>query len=91
MHKAGAQKIRNEYFNDRAAKQLRMRHLRPSQHSSVRKSQLEQHIPNERSIVEKWRYFVDFLHDFQSFSFQGALCNFVELFLVVFIAEIFEK
>ena len=27
-------------------------------------------IPNERSIVEKWRYFVDFLHDFQSFSFQ---------------------
>ena len=30
---------------------------------------LEQHIPNERSIVEKWRYFVDFLHDFQRFSF----------------------
>ena len=55
---------------DRAAKQLCMCHLRPSRRSSARKSRLEQHIPNERSIVEKWRYFVDFLHDFQSFSFQ---------------------
>ena len=59
-----------EQATDRAAKQLCMRHLRPSRRSSARKSWLEQHIPNERSIVEKWRYFVDFLHDFQSFSFQ---------------------
>ena len=60
----------DEIAMDRGAKQMRMRHLRPSRRSLARKSRLEQQIPNERSIVEEGRYFVDFLHDFQSFSFQ---------------------
>ena len=33
------------------------------------KSRLEQQIPNVKSITERWRYFVDFLHDFEGFSF----------------------
>ena len=54
---------------DRAEKWLRMRQWRSSRRLGA-KPRLEQNIPNERSIVEKWRYFIDFLHDFQSFSFQ---------------------
>ena len=53
---------------DRAGKWLRMRHWRSSRRLGA-KSRLEQNIPNERSIVEKWRYFVDFLHGFESFYF----------------------
>ena len=54
---------------DRDEKRLRMRHLRPSRRVSAGKSRLEQQIPNVKSITERWRYFVDFLHDFDSFYF----------------------
>ena len=37
--------------------------------SSAGKSRLKQQIPNVKSITERWRYFVDFLHDFETFSF----------------------
>ena len=36
--------------------------------SSAGKSRLEQQISNVKSIAERWRYFVYFLHDFESFS-----------------------
>ena len=36
---------------------------------SAGKSRLTQQIPNVKSITERWRYFVDFLHDFESFYF----------------------
>ena len=36
---------------------------------SAGKSRLKQQIPNVKSITERWRYFVDFLHDFESFYF----------------------
>ena len=54
---------------DRAEKRLRMRHLRPSRRLSAGKSRLEQQIPNVKSVTERWRYFVDFLHDCESFYF----------------------
>ena len=53
-------------LRDRAEKRLRMCHLRPQ---SAGKSRLKQQIPNVKSITERWRYFVDFLHDFESFYF----------------------
>ena len=34
---------------------------------SAGKSRLKQQIPNVKSITERWRYFVDLLHDFESF------------------------
>ena len=37
--------------------------------SSAGKSRLKQQIPNVKSITERWRYFVDFLHGFESFYF----------------------
>ena len=40
-----------------------------SRRVSARKSRLKQQIPNVKSITERWRYFVDFLHDFESFYF----------------------
>ena len=46
-----------------------MRHLRPSRCVSAGKSRLKQQIPNVKSITERWPYFVDFLHDFESFYF----------------------
>ena len=59
--------------SDRAEKRLRMRHLRPSRRgvggSSAGKSRLKQQIPNVKSITERWRYFIDFLHGFESFYF----------------------
>ena len=36
---------------------------------SAGKSRLKQQIPNVKSITERWRYFVDFLHGFESFYF----------------------
>ena len=36
---------------------------------SAGKSRLKQQIPNVKSITERWRYFVDFLPDFESFYF----------------------
>ena len=54
---------------NRAEKRLRMRPLRPSRRVSAGKSRLKQQIPNVKSITERWRYFVDFLHDFESFYF----------------------
>ena len=38
-------------------------------YSSAGKSRLKQQIPNVKSITKRWRYFVDFLHDFESFYF----------------------
>ena len=40
-----------------------------SRRVSAGKSRLKQQIPNVKSITERWRYFVDFLHDFESFYF----------------------
>ena len=37
--------------------------------SSAGKSRLKQQIPNVKSITERWRYFVDFLHDVESSYF----------------------
>ena len=37
--------------------------------ASAGKSRLKQQIPNVKSITERSRYFVDFLHDFESFYF----------------------
>ena len=54
---------------DRAEKRLRMRHLLPSRRVSAGKSRLKQQISNVKSITERWRYFVDFLQDFESFYF----------------------
>ena len=36
---------------------------------SAGKSRLKQQIPNVKSITERWRYFVDFLHGFETFYF----------------------
>ena len=54
-------------MHGRAEKRLRMRHFRLSRWVSAGKSRLKQQIPNVKSITERWRYFVDFLHDFESF------------------------
>ena len=40
-----------------------------SRRVSAGKSRLKQQIPNVKSITESWRYFVKFLHDFESFYF----------------------
>ena len=37
--------------------------------TSAGKSRLKQQIPHVKSITERWRYFVDFLHGFESFYF----------------------
>ena len=39
--------------------------LSGSRRASAGKSRLKQQIPNVKSITERWRYFVDFLHDFE--------------------------
>ena len=74
---------------DRAEKRLRMRHLRAVGGSSAGKSRLEQQISNVKSIVERWRYFVNFLHDFESFSFPKRFIYLRGIALVVLIAETF--
>ena len=58
---------------------------------SAGKSRLEQQIPYVKSVTERWRYFVDFLHDFEGSTFRNACFIFVGLRLVVLIAETFER
>ena len=76
---------------DRAEKRLRMRHLSAVGGSSAGKSRLEQQISNVKSIAERGRYFVDFLHDFESFSFPKRFIYLRGIALVVLIAETFER
>ena len=81
----------NDYLAGRAEKRLRMRHLRAVGGSSAGKSRLEQQISNVKSIAERWRYFVYFLHDFESFSFPKRFIYLRGIALVVLIAETFER
>ena len=76
---------------DRAEKRLRMCRLWAVGGSSAGKSRLEQQISNVKSIAERWRYFVDFLHDFESFSFPKRFIYLRGIALVVLIAETFER
>ena len=57
----------------------------------TRKSRLEQHIPNERSMVNRWRYVVDVLYYFESFAFPRRFIYLRGITFSGLTAETFEK
>ena len=58
---------------------------------SARKSRLEQHIPNERSMMNRWRLVVDVLYHFESFSFPRRFIYLRGITFSGLTAETFEK